>query len=385
MTRVSEKKRLWFVNWPLLLTVGLLLAAGSIMVRSATSGMSTGASLYHRQLFGIGVGLVPLVLCWLFDYRKLEGWLGPLVIADALLLLSPWIPGIGLTVNGATSWLAIGGVRLFQPSEPAKIMTILVLAAVISSFKGSIESPRDLAKVLGVLAIPVALVLAQPDLGTALVFIAIAAGMLLVGGLKPKWFLVLGLSAALLVGAVLGINAAADKALGRDVLVKQYQINRLKVFINPEADTKGAGYNLKQAKIAIGSGELTGKGLGSSTQSNLRFLPNPHTDFIFAVIAEEFGFFGVIMLLGLYLALLVTSLSIASSSRDLFGSLIAAGMISMWIFQILENIGMQIGLMPITGIPLPFMSFGSSFMVTNLFGVGLLFSVWTRRKGIPGL
>ncbi|MGV8082904.1 MAG: rod shape-determining protein RodA [Coriobacteriia bacterium] len=385
MTRVSEKKRLWFVNWPLLLTVGLLLAAGSIMVRSATSGMSTGASLYHRQLFGIGVGLVPLILCWLFDYRKLEGWLGPLVIADALLLLSPRIPGIGLTVNGATSWLAIGGVRLFQPSEPAKIMTILVLAAVIASFKGSIESPRDLAKVLGVLAIPVALVLSQPDLGTALVFIAIAAGMLLVGGLKPKWFLVLGLSAALLVGAVLGINAAADKALGRDVLVKKYQINRLKVFINPEADTKGAGYNLKQAKIAIGSGELTGKGLGSSTQSNLRFLPNPHTDFIFAVIAEEFGFFGVIMLLGLYLALLVTSLSIASSSRDLFGSLIAAGMISMWIFQILENIGMQIGLMPITGIPLPFMSFGSSFMVTNLFGVGLLFSVWTRRKGIPGL
>lgn len=385
MTKVSQRKRLWFVNWPLLLTVGLLLFAGSVMVRSATSGMSAGTALYHRQLLGIAVGLVPLVFCWVIDYRKLEGWLGPLVILDALLLLSPRIPGLGLTVNGATSWLAVGGIRLFQPSEPAKIMTILVLAAVIASFKGSIESGRDLAKVLGVLAIPVGLVLSQPDLGTALVFIAIAAGMLLVGGLKPKWFLILGLTAAVLVAGVLGANSIADKALGRDVLVKEYQIDRLEVFINPEADTKGAGYNLKQAKIAIGSGELTGKGLGSSTQSNLRFLPNPHTDFIFAVIAEEFGFLGVLMLLAMYLALLVASLSIAASSRDLFGSLIAAGMIAMWIFQILENIGMQIGLMPITGIPLPFMSFGSSFMVTNLFGVGLLFSVWTRRKGISGL
>jgi rod shape determining protein RodA len=385
MTRVNERRRLWFVSWPLLVTVALLLVGGSIMVKSATSGMSSGTALYHRQLLGIAVGFVPLLVAWAFDYRKLQGWLGPLIVLDILLLISPMIPGLGYEAGGAQSWLAIGGVRLFQPSEPAKILTIVILAGVIANYKGSIERPRDVFKILGVLAIPVFLVLLQPDLGTALVFIAIACGMLLVGGMKAKWFLILGLTAALLAGGVLGLNSIADKTMGRDVLLKEYQMDRIMVFINPDADTRGAGYNLNQAKIAIGSGELTGKGLNASTQSNLRFLPNPHTDFIFAVIAEEAGFLGVLVLFAMYLSLMGATLSISSSSRDLFGSLIAAGMISMWLFQILENIGMQIGLMPITGIPLPFMSFGSSFMVTNLFGVGLLFSVWTRRKGIPGL
>ncbi|NTW28031.1 MAG: rod shape-determining protein RodA [Coriobacteriia bacterium] len=385
MTRVNERPRLWFVNWPLVVVSILLLAAGSVMVQSATSGMTGGSALFQRQLLGIGLGGVFMIGAWAFDYRKFQGWTGPLLILDALLILSPKIPGLGSTVNGATSWLAIGGIRLFQPSEPAKIVTILVLASVIASHKGSIDKPSDVFKLVGILAVPLGLILVQPDLGTGMVFVAIAAGMLLIGGLKPRWFAILGISAALLVGALFGLNSVLDKALGKDVLIKQYQIDRLMVFVDETRDPLGAGYNLKQAKIAIGSGEFSGKGLGSSTQTNLRFLPNPHTDFIFAVTAEEFGFFGVIVLLGLYLALLVASLSISASSRDLFGSLIAAGLIAMWIFQVLENIGMQIGLMPITGIPLPFMSFGSSFMVTNMFGIGLLLSVWTRRQGIPGI
>jgi len=381
---VNERRRLWFVNWPLIAIVIALSVYGSLMVQSATAGMTGGAGLFKRHLLGLAIGMVPLVVAWAFDYRKLQGWIGPLIFLDALLILSPRIPGLGTTAKGATSWLSIAGIRLFQPSEPAKLLTIVVMAAIIATYKGKIERPADLAKVLGILAIPLGLIMLQPDLGTGMVFIAITAGMLLIGGLRPRWFLILGIASVVLVGGLLSANTALDKALNRDVLIKQYQLNRLLVFVDPSRDPKGAGYNLEQSKIAIGSGELAGKGLGSGTQSNLRFLPEPHTDFIFSVTAEEMGFLGAVVLLGLYLALLVIALEIAASSRDLFGSLIVAGIIAMWTFQILENMGMTIGLMPITGIPLPFMSFGSSFMVTNMAAVGMLLSVWTRRQGVSG-
>ena len=378
---MNEHKRLWFMNWPLLAIVVLLIVYGTVMVQSATAGMTSGHALVKRHIIGIIIGLVPLVTAWLVDYRRLQGWVGPLLIADALLILSPKIPGLGTTAKGATSWLAIGGVRLFQPSEPAKLLTIIVMASIIASYKGRIESGRDVLKVLGVLAVPLGLILLQPDLGTGMVFVAITAGMLLVGGLKPRWFLIFAVVGTVLVGGMLSLNTTLDRALHRDVLIKEYQLNRLLVFVDPTRDPHGAGYNLEQSKIAIGSGEIAGKGLGSGTQSNLRFLPEPHTDFIFSVLGEETGFTGALLLLGLYLALLITALEISAQSRDLYGSLIVAGVISMWTFQILENIGMTIGLMPITGIPLPFMSFGSSFMVTNLLAVGMLSSVWTRRLG----
>jgi len=359
--------RRW-VNVPLLAVVALLTAYGSVMVQSATSGMSAGDALFRRHLIGIALGVLPLVAAWAFNYQNFKGWLGPLVVLDALLIISPRIPGLGYEAGGATSWLAIGGIRLFQPSEPAKLLTIIIMAIVISQFKGKIESARDVGRVVGFMAIPVGLILLQPDLGTGLVFIAITMGMLLVGGMKPRWFLVFALVGVLLIGVVL----QAD-------LLEEYQRNRLLVFIDPELDPTGAGYNLAQSKIAIGSGELAGKGLGSGTQSNLNFLPERHTDFIFSVLGEELGFTGAVLLLGLYLALLVIALEISASSRDLYGSLIAAGLISMWTFQILINVGMTIGLMPITGIPLPFMSFGSTFMITNLAGTGMLLSVWARR------
>jgi len=371
------------VNWPLLGIVMALVFYGSMMVQSATSAMRGGGGLYHRQLLGIVVGLVPLVVAWAFDYRQLQGWVGPLVVLDALLIISPKIPGLGATANGATSWLAIGHFRLFQPSEPAKLVTILVMAAVIAAHKGRIDKGADVAKVLGILAIPLGLILLQPDLGTGMVFVAIAVGMLLIGGLSPRWFLILGVSGVLLVVGIFGLNSMVRKDTGHEV-IKQYQMDRLTVFVDPTVDPRGVGYNLEQSKIAIGSGQLTGKGLRSGTQSNLRFLPEPHTDFIFAVTGEELGVMGGVILLGLYLALLITSLEIAAQSRDLFGSLIVAGIIAMWTFQILENMGMTMGLMPITGIPLPFMSFGSSFMVTNMFAVGMLLSIWTRRQGIAG-
>jgi len=348
--------------------VVLLAVYGSIIVRSAVSGMDAGDAMFKRHLVGLLIGLVPLGVAWAIDYRKLHGWVGPLIALDCFLIVSPLVPGLGASAKGAQLWLEIAGIRLFQPSEPAKLVFIVALAAVISGYKGRIESGRDILRILGFAAVPFALVVAVGDLGTGLVFVAITLGMLLVGGLPARWFLVFAILGAVGIGVVLKAE-----------VLKDYQMNRLLVFVDPTRDPTGAGYNLEQSKIAIGSGELTGKGLKEGTQSNLNFLPERHTDFIFSVLGEELGFLGAVLLLGLYLALLVTALEISASSRDLFGSLIAVGVISMWTFQILENVGMTIGLMPITGIPLPFMSFGSSFMVTNLAAVGMLLSVWTRR------
>ncbi|MDO9107921.1 MAG: FtsW/RodA/SpoVE family cell cycle protein, partial [Coriobacteriia bacterium] len=269
--------RRW-VNLPLLVFISLLVLYGSVVVQSATSGMGSGPGLFRRHLIGLVIGLVPMAIAWAIDYRDFKGWIGPLVLLDALLILAPRIPGLGYAAGGATSWLAIGGVRLFQPSEPAKLVTILIMAIVISQYKGRIDGFKDVARVIGYLLIPLGLILLQPDLGTGLVFVAITMGMLLVGGMKPRWFLVF-----LLIGAVsVGVVLKAD-------LLQPYQKNRLLVFIDPSLDPTGAGYNLAQSKIAIGSGGLTGKGLGQSTQGNLNFLPERHTDFIFAVLGEELG------------------------------------------------------------------------------------------------
>jgi rod shape determining protein RodA len=370
MTARTAGVRKW-ANLPLLLVVGLLLLFGAIVVYSATSGFAAGGAMFQRQLFGITLGLVALAFMWALDYQKLAGWLGPLVVLNSLLIISPLIPGLGFEAKGATAWVQIAGVRLLQPSEPAKLLTIVIMAIIISQYKGVIERPRDVMRVLAYLALPFGLLLLQPDLGTGLVFIAITMGMLLVGGLKLRWFLVFALIGVIAVGAVFRFG-----------LLQQYQEDRLLVFVQPDRDPRGAGYNLEQSKIAIGSGGLTGKGLGQGTQSNLNFLPERHTDFIFSVLGEELGFTGTILLLGLYLALLMVALEISTSSRDLFGSLIVVGLISMWTFQILQNMGMTMGLMPITGIPLPFISFGSSFMLVNLAGTGMLLSVWARRSGV---
>lgn len=382
MIRKSRSRRfLDAVNVPLVLWSLALIGYGTIMVASATSGMSGGSGMLLRHAVGIGVGLVPLALAWAFDYTRLRGWQGPLIALAAFLLISPRIPGLGYEAGGATSWLSVFGVRLFQPSEPAKLIFIVVVASVISSFKGRIDDPHDALKVMAYLGGAVGLILLQPDLGTGLVFVAITFIMLIAGGMKGRYFLVMLLVAAIGIVGIVVVDSSLDDLFGRDVALKDYQLNRLLVFIDPARDPDDAGYNLAQSKIAIGSGGLAGKGLGSGTQSNLHFIPERHTDFIFSVLGEELGFLGAVTLLGLYLALLITALAIATSSRDLYGALIAAGVLGMWLFQILENIGMTVGMMPITGIPLPFMSFGSSAMVTNLGAIGLLLSVWSRRYG----
>jgi rod shape determining protein RodA len=357
------------VNLSLLLATFALIAFGTVIVNSATATMP---GMLRRHIIGVALGLVLLGAAWLLDYKTVKAWAGPLVVGLLVLLILVKVPGLGDTAKGANSWLKIGSIRLFQPSEPAKLLFIVLMAYFVSTFEGRIDTWKDLAKVWGVALVPIVLILLQPDLGTALVFLAITLGMLLVGGAKPRYFVAMGLVAVL--GAAILLNPAVH-------VLKQYQRDRLLVFLDETRDPKGAGYNLQQSKIAIGSGEVFGKGLGSGTQGNLHFLPERHTDFIFAVLAEELGFVGGMALLGLYLWLFFSALTVATSSRDLFGALIVVGVMSMWAFQILENIGMTVGIMPITGIPLPFMSFGSSFMVTNLAAVGLLMSVWARRYG----
>ena len=371
------------VHGGLVLSTVALLVFGGVMVWAATLTMTGHAAMVQRQILGVAVGLLALAITWVLDYQTLKAWTGPLMVALSLLIISPRIPGLGASVSGATSWLQIGSIRLFQPSEPAKLLFIVVLAAVIAEYGGKIEASRDVFKIAGFAALPLALILLQPDLGTGLVFVAIASGMLLVGGLKARWFAVFALVGVLLVGGIFGLNSLLVSAMNKPegVLIKSYQMDRLLVFVDPTRDPKGAGYNLAQSKIAIGSGGLTGAGLGMGTQSRLNFIPERHTDFIFSVLGEQLGFAGALMLLALYLALMASALSVSASSRDLFGALVAAGLISMWAFQILENVGMTIGMMPITGIPLPFMSYGSSFMVTNLAGVGMLLSIWSRRYG----
>lgn len=381
MDKSRTRRVLDAVHVPLLLFTVALLAYGSVMVASATSGMQGGRGMLVRHLVGIGVGLVPLAVAWAIDYTRLKGWQGALAVLGALLLASPRIPGLGGTAKGATLWVEVFGVRLFQPSEPAKLIFIVVLAAVIAQFKGRIDDRGSVVRILVYVGCALGLILLQPDLGTGMVFAAIAAMMLIAGGMKGRYFAYLAIAGVLLVTGVLALDSTLDARAGRDVALKDYQVDRLLVFVQPDRDPAGAGYNLAQAKIAIGSGGLTGKGLGAGTQSNLQFIPERHTDFIFAVLGEELGFFGAVLLLGLYLALLVSALAIATSSRDLYGALIAVGVLGMWLFQIVENVGMTVGMMPITGIPLPFLSFGSSAMVTNLGAVGLLLSVWSRRYG----
>ena len=367
------------VNWALVGVVGVLLAYGSVVVASAVSNKDAAAGLMARQYFGMGLGVVLMLFFFLVDHRRWRDLAWPLFAFDAFLILSPIVPFLGDTAKGATSWLQIGGVRLFQPSEPAKLVTIIFLAAIISEYGGRISSVREYVKLAGISFVPLILILMQPDLGTGMVFVAVALGMLWAGGAKLRWILTTVVIGLTLASALLWVDGFIDQRAGEDKLIKDYQKDRLLVFLDNERDPKGAGYNLKQSKIAIGSGGLTGKGLGSGTQSSLNFLPERHTDFIFAVLGEELGLIGAVVLLGLYLALMMVALNIAVSAESLFGTLAGVGIISMWLFQILENIGMTIGLMPITGIPLPFMSYGSSFMITNLAAIGLLLAIWRQR------
>ena len=372
--------------WPFLLVAFTLVVYGLIICWSATSNDPDYS--FKRQLIGVCLGVVGMIFFYLFDYRRLANMTTILLVINVLLILSPHLPIIGVNAKGAQSWINIG--MQVQPGEFAKVTVVLFAASLMARYGGTLDDAREYGKVVGLLLVPFLCIMTQPDLGTGLVYLFISAVVLVMGGAKTKYLLItLGLC-VLAVVAVFAIDEVIMNSTGEYKLLKQYQRNRLLVFLDPDANTTSEGYNLAQAKIAIGSGGLFGKGLTMGTQSSMGFLPEAPTDFVFCVLAEELGFVGAMFLIGLYVALVVMAVGIARGCDDLFGMLIVCAVVGMWLFQILENIGMCCGLMPITGIPLPFVSYGSSFMLVNFCMLGLIGSVWSHgsargRKGSYGV
>jgi rod shape determining protein RodA len=373
----SERPMAWRAPWRHLDPTVLLVACALAVLGLAAIYSSTFSSLraqglpealiMRRQLLGLGLGLAGMVAVMLVDYRRLQAW-APLGFAGVVLALGLVLTPIGSTTNGAQSWFQLGPYQV-QPSEYAKIGVIVALAALFGARR---EPPglRRLAAALAVVAVVCAEILLQPDFGTFMVFVAILFGMLLVGGVRLRWLLVLVLVGSIGVVGMFKLN-----------MLKEYQKERLTAFVNPSADEQGRGftYNARQALIAIGSGGVDGKGYLRGTQTNLQYVPEQKTDFIFTVVGEELGFAGSMLLLALLALLVWRGLRIAAVARDPFGALLAAGAVCMLAFQAFVNIGMTIGIMPITGIPLPFVSYGGSSLVASFLAVGLLENVHMRR------
>jgi rod shape determining protein RodA len=367
--RMARKAPFRHLDLTLLLVALLLSAYGALMIYSATVRQqpTSGIDPYlKKQLVYMVVGFAVLLAVSLFDYRYLRAFAVFVyggVVLGLLIVLSP----IGSTQMGATRWIDLGSFQL-QPSELAKVGIIVALAAYMAERRGEVKA-RDIAVCCALVAVPAALIFLEPDLGTALVFLAILGTLFLVAGAKIRHFVAL-----VLVGVVVMIGALHFG------LVKQYQIDRFTAFMNPHPDVQSVGYNLTQAKIAIASGGIQGKGLeGKNTQTSLNFVPAQHTDFIFTAVGEQLGFLGSAVLLGLFALLIWRALRIATLSRDFFGTLLACGILALWAFQIFVNVGMTMGIMPITGIPLPFISFGGSSLITNFASIGVLLNVHMRR------
>ncbi len=372
----TRPRRFKYVNLPFLAVVFALAAYGLIVVYSATAFNDNYS--FMRQAAVVGMGALAMLLLLRFDYHQLSGYLTLFIIVNVVLILMPHLPIIGLESKGATSWVSIAGVS-FQPGEFAKLTVILLDASVMARYGGKLDSVKEYLKSLMIMAIPFVCIMTQPDLGTGLVYLFIAGVALIVGGAKPRFIIVTVVAIVVAVVSLFMLDPVLDEALGKDVLLKEYQRARLLVFLDNSYDPTGDGYNLQQAQIAIGSGGLFGKGYMNAGQSTLGYLPEAPTDFIFCVLAEELGFVGAMLLLLLYAALLFICFSIAYSANDLFGTVIVMCIAGMWLFQILENIGMTCGLMPITGIPLPFVSYGSSFMLVNFILLGFVGSVWAHN------
>jgi len=373
----SERPMAWRAPWRHVDPTLVLAACGLAVLGLAAIYSSTFSSLraqglpegliMRRQLLNLGLGLGGMVAVSLLDYRRLQAW-AAVVFGAVVLVLGLVLTPLGSASNGAQSWFELGAYQV-QPSEYAKVAMIVVLAAVFGATRAS-PGLRQLAAGLAAWAVVCGLILRQPDFGTFMVFVPILFGVLLVSGVRLRWLLVLALVGSIGVVGMFKLN-----------VLKEYQKERLTAFIDPGADPDGRGYtyNARQALIAIGSGGVTGKGYLRGTQTNLQYVPEQKTDFVFTVVGEELGFAGAMLLLALLALLAWRGLRIAAVARDPFGALIAAGVVSMLVFQAFVNIGMTIGIMPITGIPLPFVSYGGSSLVSSFLAVGLLENVHMRR------
>ena len=344
---------------------------------SADLSLTIPEANFPRHLVGIAMGLVGAVLIWRNDYRNLQGMTRVLFVVACVLMIAPKIPGLSYSAKGITGWVKVPGIGItFQPSELAKLVVIHLMASLGAQYNGKIESLRDYVRLCAILLVPFGLILLQPDLGTGLVVLVFGATIIICSGAKRSWVLVtIGL---IVVGSAAII--ATSMIDGFPHLLKTYQLNRLIVFIDPSVDPTNNGYNPQQAKIAVGSGGLLGKGVGGATQAGNGFLPEAQTDFVFALLAEEFGFVGGVVLLGLFAWMILSTILLAMRCESMFGKLVCVGCAAMWTFQVLEEVGMCMGIMPITGIPLPFISYGATSMIAQLMAVGMVQSVWRHRQ-----
>lgn len=353
-------------DWIIIIIALLLFALGIAIIYSTTFGMvGGGREVWQQASFGL-IGIAAFSLVAFSDYRTMFSWSGVLYVLIILSLIG--VLFFGKTSMGAQRWITILGFQ-FQPSEFVKLFLVIVMAKFFSVFAEEMHNIKTILRAAIYFAIPTVLVLMQPDLGTALVFVVIGVSMLAVSRIRLKHIIILSAVALMLLPTSY-------------LFMHDYQKKRLISVLNPSSDPKGAGYNVTQAQIAIGSGQLLGRGLGHGPQSQLNFIPEKHTDFIFAALAEEMGFLGVFVVLSLYAALILRGILIAAKSRDYFGMYLSVGIIAMLAFHAFLNIGMNLGIAPVAGIPLPLISLGGSSVVVIFISLGILESIHIHHKKI---
>ncbi|MGY1500923.1 rod shape-determining protein RodA [Streptomyces sp. QTS52] len=373
LARDSLARRL---DWPILLSVLALSFMGAILVYSATRNrteINQGDQYYFllRHLMNTGIGFCLMIGTVWLGHRNLRNAVPVLYGLSVLLILMVLTP-LGATVNGAHAWIVFGGGFSLQPSEFVKITIILgmamLLAARVDAGDKLYPDHRTVLQALGLAAVPMMVVMLMPDLGSVMVMVIIVLGVLLASGASNRW-----------VFGLLGTGALGAVLIWQLGVLDEYQINRFAAFANPELDPSGVGYNTNQARIAIGSGGLTGTGLFHGSQTTGQFVPEQQTDFVFTVAGEELGFVGAGLIIVLLGVVLWRACRIARETTELYGTIVAAGIIAWFAFQAFENIGMTLGIMPVAGLPLPFVSYGGSSMFAVWVAVGLLQSIRVQR------
>jgi len=372
-------RRSFFAGFDPILTaaVGALLVIGTLLVYAATRDWYSANGLdpeYYLKRHVINI-VIGIALAWgttIIDYRLLRAYTPFIWGLGVFGLILVLIPGIGSEINGAQAWIGLPFGFQVQPAEIAKISIIIGISMLLSERTHNSDEPsnQDVLKALGVAALPILLILLQPDMGTVFIISASVVTIIAVSGAPTRW--VVGLLLVAVIGGFVATKAG---------VVTEYQLKRLQSFVDPNADTQGAGYQLRQARITVGSGGLLGTGLFDGLQTSGRFVPEQQTDFIFTVAGEQLGFIGSGFIIFLLFIVLMRGFAIARRSTDPYGTLVSTGVVAWFAFQIFENIGMTLGLMPMTGVPLPFLSYGGSSMFANLIGFGLLQNVHASHRG----
>jgi rod shape determining protein RodA len=372
---VARESKLRHLDWVLLATVLTLSLLGTLLVWSATQPalIASGAdprTYLLKQLLNIAIGLALMIGVSLLDYRQLRLY-APVLYAVSFLGLVAVLSPLGARVNGSKSWIAVPGGFQIEPSEFGKISIILISAIFLSQLRQAETRPRirSVGAAVAVAVVPIVLVVLEPDLGVAIIMLLVLVGLIALSGIRLRWLVGLGLTGTLAVLAVLNLH-----------LLHAYQLSRLTSFLNPTADPQGSGYNAAQAKIAVGSGGVFGQGLFHGQLISGNFVPEQHTDFIFAVAGEELGFIGAAGIIALLAVLLLRALRIAARADDQFGMLVACGIVIWFSVQSFINIGMAVGIMPVTGLPLPFVSYGGSAMFADMVAMGMLQAVHRHRS-----